>query len=96
MPSVTDAGVGRLHDGVSGERRRNEHDAGFGTGLCHGVLHRVEHREPQVFATALARGNAADQVRAVTDHLLGVERAHTPCETLDDDRGLLVDDDAHD
>ena len=60
MPSVMhttsgDARVGRLHDGIGGERRRHEDHGRVGAGLAHGLRHGVEHRQVQVRGAALAR-----------------------------------------
>ena len=90
-----DAGIGRLEDGVGGEGRRNEEDAGVGPRLLHRVLHRVEDRLVEVGLTAFARGHAAHDVGAVLDHLAGVEGAFGAGEALDDDAGIFVDENAH-
>src|SRR5690606_24466916 len=55
----------------------------------------VEHRQAEVLAAALARRHAADDLGAVVDHLLGVEGALGAGEALDDDLGVLVDQNAH-
>ncbi len=44
---------------------------------------------------ALAGRHAADDVGAVVDHFLGVEGADAPGEALDEDRGVLVDENGH-
>ena len=41
-----DTGVGRLHDGVGGKRRRHEDDAGVGAGLANGVVHLLKIGQP--------------------------------------------------
>src|SRR5690606_15619432 len=55
----------------------------------------VEHGQAEVLGAALARGHAADDPGAVLDHLLGVEGALGAGEALDDDLGVLVDQNAH-
>ena len=44
---------------------------------------------------ALAGRHAADDVGAVVDHFLGVEGADAAGEALDEDRGVLVDENCH-
>jgi len=39
--------------------------------------------------------NATNYVGAVFNHLAGVECAFGACESLDDDAGILVDENAH-
>ncbi len=90
-----DAGIGRLEDGVGGERRRHIDDAGGGAGLSDGIGHGVEHRQVQVFFTATAGRDAADHLRAVLDALFGMERALLAGEALADHAGVLVDENAH-
>src|SRR5438034_9101381 len=58
-------------------------------------LHGVEDRPSQMLAAALPRGDAAHDVRAVRDHLPGVEGALVPGKALDNDARLLVEQDAH-
>src|SRR2546427_723799 len=52
-------------------------------------------RPSQMLAAALPRGHAAQDVRAVRDHLPGVEGALVPGKALDNDARLLVEQDAH-
>src|SRR5207247_2118670 len=49
----------------------------------------------RVRRAALPRGHAADDVGAVGDHLVRVERALVAREALDDDGGLFIEQDAH-
>jgi hypothetical protein len=80
MPSVTatmtfDAGLGRLEDAVGREGRRDEEHGGVGPGGFDGVGYGVEDRQAVgVFLSALARGDAADHLRAVVEAALRVER----------------------
>ena len=80
MPSVMamisrDAGVGRFHDGIGGGRRRHEDHGGVGPRLAHRLGHGVEQRKAFLDRAALARRDAADDLRAVIPALLGVEGA---------------------
>ena len=58
-------------------------------------LHGVEHRQAQVLLAAAPGRDAADQLGAVGDGLLGMEGALLAGEALADDPGVLVDQDAH-
>src|SRR5206468_2406476 len=90
-----DTCVGCLHNGVGAERGRDEDERGGGPGGRDGFLDGVEDRALEMGRTALPRGHAADDVRAVGDHLVGVERALVAREALDDDGGALIEQDAH-
>src|SRR5690606_9495623 len=90
-----DAGVCGLEDRVGGVGRRHVDDRGVGAGLLDHVGDGVEHGQAEVLGAALARGHAADDPGAVLDHLLGVEGALGAGEALDDDLGVLVDQNAH-
>src|SRR5579863_615425 len=90
-----DPAVGRFHDRIARERARYENAARRGAGHPDGVLDRVEHGKPEVGGTALARCDATDDRGAVGDHLPGVERGFVAREPLEDDPGVLVDEDAH-
>src|SRR5204863_661706 len=57
--------------------------------------HRVEHRHAVHLAAALARRDAAHDLRAVGHHLLRMERAVAAGDALDDQARALVDQDAH-
>jgi hypothetical protein len=62
----------------------------------HRLLDRVEHRDRVLeLLPALSRGHAGDDVRAVLQHLLGVERAVAARDALHDEARVLVDEDAH-
>src|SRR5690606_4785595 len=90
-----DARVGRLQDRVGRVRRRHVDDGRVDAGLDDGIGDGVEHRQAQVLGAALARRHAAHDLGAVLDHLLGVEGALGTGEALDDDLGVLVDQNAH-
>src|SRR5690606_16505283 len=92
-----DAGVGGLHDRVGGEGRRHEDHAGVGAGLPGRLADGVKHRDAAEHGLpALARRDAADDLGAVGERLLGVEEADLAGDALDDEAGVLVDEDAHD
>ncbi len=50
---------------------------------------------PRCVRAAFAGRHAADDVGAVVDHFLGVERADAAGEALDEDRRIFVDEDGH-
>src|SRR5262249_26772574 len=89
-----DAGVGGLHDGVGGGRRRHENHGGVGPGLAHGLRNGVEEREALLDAAALSGDDSADYLGPVIAALGGVERAGL-AEALAEDAGVLVNEDAH-
>src|SRR5690606_41855335 len=64
-------------------------------GLDDGIGGGVVRRQAQVLGPALARRHATPDLGAVLDHLLGVEGALGTGEALDDDLGVLVDQNAH-
>src|SRR5207245_1419090 len=90
-----DTCVRRLHDGIGAVRSGHQHQRGDGAGGRDRFLDGIEHRPLEVPGAALPRGHPAHHVRAVGDHLLRVERPLVPREPLDDDGGLLVEQDAH-
>ncbi len=90
-----DAGVGGLEDRVGRAGRRHVDHADVGAGLAHRVVRGVEHRQAEVLLAAAAGRDAADQLRAVGDALLGVERALLAGEALADHAALLGEEDAH-
>src|SRR5207244_289318 len=77
------------------ERRGDENQARRRARVRDRFLHGVEDRPSQMLAAALPRGDAAHDVRAVRDHLPGVEGALVPGKALDNDARLLVEQDAH-
>ena len=90
-----DARIGGFHDGVGGERRRHENHGGVRAGLLHGLRHGIEHRQVEVLGAALAGRHAADDVGAVGDGLLRVERAFLAGEALHDQSRVFVYQYAH-
>ena len=99
MPSVMatmtrDAGVGGLHDGVGGAGRRHEDHVALAPVFCTASATRVEQREAFLAGAALARRDAADDLRAVVAALRGVKGAGL-AHALADDACVLVDENAH-
>ena len=90
-----DAGVRRLEDRVGREGGRHVDHRRVRAGLRDRVAHGVEHRQPEVLLAAAARRDAADQLRAVVEALLGVESALLAGEALADDARRLVDQNGH-
>src|SRR6185295_2739374 len=90
------AGVGRFHDGIGGERRRHVDDRGVRAGFAHGLCHRVEDGNLALeLLAAFPRRHAADDLRAILEHLLCVERAIASRDALHDHGRIAVDEDAH-
>ncbi len=90
------AGVDRLDDGVGRARGRHEDARGVGAGVLHGLFDGVEDGDLVVEALPAAAGrDAGDDVGAVLDAGAGVERAGLAGDALEDDPGVLVDEDAH-
>ena len=89
-------GVERLEDRVGRARRRNEDDGRVRAGRLHGLRDGVEDGNFafELFATARRR-DAADDVGAVFDHLLRVERARAAGDALNEKLGFFTDEDAH-
>src|SRR5579872_7087615 len=90
-----DARIRRLEDRVGGAGRGHVDHARGGTGGSHGIAHRVEHRQSQVLLPTASGRYATDQSRAVSDGLLGVERALLAGKSLADDPRVAVDENAH-
>ncbi len=77
--------------------RRHENHGAIGPGRFDGLRHGVEHRHLAIqhpFA-AFPGTRPGDQARAVVEHLAGVELALAAGDALDQEPGLLVDEDAH-
>ena len=95
MPSVMhttsgSSGIRRFHDRVRGERRRNENDGSIRAGLSHGSLDSVEYGQIEVLGAAFAGRDAADDVGAVRDRLLGMEGAFLAGEALHEQPCVLL------
>src|SRR2546426_606815 len=90
-----DPRVRGFHDGVGAERRGDEDEARHGSRVRHRFLRGVEHGPAEMGGAALPGRDAAHDVGAVRDHFLRVERPLVAREALDDDVGLLVEQDTH-
>src|SRR5258708_732535 len=91
-----DAGAGGFHHRVPPEHRGHVNDGRIRIGGTHRVRHGVEdlHRSAKGL-TAFPGRHAANDLRAVLDHLLRVKAAIAARDALHDDRRGLVDEDAH-
>ena len=98
------ARVDRLEDRVGRAERRHEDARGVGAGLLDGFRDGVENRNADLLAVralglerfaAAVRRAARDDLRAVRDALLGVERARRAGDALDDDLRVLADQNRH-
>src|SRR4051794_15273932 len=90
-----DAGVLGLEDRVGGKARRNEHHGGVGAGGVDRRMNGVEHRHPVDVLATLSRGDAGDDVRAVSAVVGGMEGALPAGQAGDHVPGVGPDEDAH-
>ena len=90
-----EARVQRFEHGRFGEFCGNKDDRRICIRGFNGFAHGVEHRNAQYVLTALARRYARDDVRAVSEHLLGMEGALAAGNALNDEPRVLIDNDAH-
>lgn len=63
----------------------------FGPGLLRRFPHRVEYRDAEHRLAALSRCDAGDDVRAVFQHLPGMEGSLPASNALNDQACVLVD-----
>ena len=90
------AGRGRLEDGVGGELGRHRDERGVGPGGRDGLGHGVEDRDALDLLAAPVGVGAGHHLGAVVPVAQAVEAALAGrAEALDDDLGVLVDEDAH-
>ncbi len=87
--------VSRLHDRVGAKGGRDESDACGRVGGAHRFLHGVENRQAEMRGAALAWSDAANDLGAAGDHLLGVKRPLVAGEALNQDPAVFVDQNAH-
>src|SRR5690606_26804824 len=94
-----DLGVDRLDHRVLGELRRHEQHRHVGAGLRHGFLDGAEHGQLLAadldLLACLAGVDTADHVGAGGEHAGGVLGALGARHALDDDLGVLVEEDSH-
>src|SRR5207253_263332 len=84
-----------FQNGVGGVGRGNENHGSVCGGGFRGVGDGVEDGALEMFRSTFTRGYTANHIRAVFDHLLGVEGAFAAGETLDEQPGFFVDQNAH-
>ena len=84
-----------FQNGVRCISRRHINNAGVRTGFRHCVNHRIEHRQIQVFLATFAGRNAAHDLRAVIQSLLGMKGALVTSEPLANDSRFTVDQYTH-
>src|SRR5690606_28387560 len=85
----------RFQDRILTEGSRHIDDRGIGARGFNRFAHGVENRQAQVGLTALAGGHATNHLGAVGNGLFRVEGPLAAGETLADDLGVLVDQNAH-
>src|SRR5450631_413480 len=87
--------IGSFQDRIGGEGRGHVDHAGGGAGGAHRVGNGIKHRLSQMPLAAATRGDAADQLRAVCQTLLGMKSALASGETLTDHACVAIDQYAH-
>ncbi len=91
-----DAVLDRLEDGVAREARRHrDHRAVDGAVLGDHVAHAVVDRHAVDVAAGAAGRHAADDLRAVVEALARQVHGLAAGDALDDEGGVLVDEDGH-
>src|SRR5690349_2802405 len=91
-----DPSVGGFHDRIRRIHRRHVDHGRIRAGLGDGARHGIEDRDAVLESlTALSRRDPRDDAGAVLHHLLCVERSIAAGDPLDDERRLLIDEDAH-
>src|SRR5262249_44051885 len=84
-----------LRDGVGRPGRRHIDDARIATRSFACLRNSVEHRQPQMGGSPLARRCSADHPSAVSDRGLGMKGAVLAGKALADDLGVAVDQNRH-
>ena len=90
-----DARVRRFEDGVGSTAGRHVDHGDVRARRLHGVMGGVEHRQPEMGLPTAARRDATDQLGAVVEATLAMERALVAREALADNPALLVQQNAH-
>ena len=85
-----EVGVNRLHDAVRRKARGNVNDRSRRARSLHGICNRVEHGNALDLLTRLARRHACDDLRAVVEHLLRVERRRFARDALHDNLRIFI------
>ena len=91
-----DAGGLGFEDRVSRERGRHVDHRGIGACFFYGIGAGIEYRALQMGLAPAARRDTTDDVGAVGDALFGVEGALAAGKALDDEFGVIIDENAHD
>ena len=82
--------VDRLEDGVRSKARGDVDDGDGCAGRIDRILDGVEYGDAERRLSRLAGGDAGDNLRAVFEHLLRVEHRRCAGDALDDDFGVLI------
>jgi hypothetical protein len=90
-----DAGIECFKDAVFGDWRRYVNHGRRRTGGIDRISNGIKHRQIQMFCAAFARCYTANQFGAIGNGLFTVQGTLRPGETLADDLGVLVDQNAH-
>lgn len=100
-----DTGFDGFHHRILGESRRNEHHGGhrsrsglgFGTGRknVNGGVLAIARRRIGNIQTGLACIDAADDIGSRLQHSRGMHHALMPCDALNDNRGIIFDEQCH-
>ena len=87
--------ISRFQNGVGREGRRHENEGDVRARFSDRTRHGVEDRPALVNRAALAGRDAADDNRAVGGRLFGMEGPFPPGQALDEQPGVLVDENGH-
>ena len=90
-----DPGVDRLVDRIGSKPRGHEDQRRVRAGVGDGFGNRVEDRHALDVLAALPRRDAGDEIRPVGAIAQAVEAALGAGQPLDDELGVVVDDDRH-
>ncbi|MNV18513.1 hypothetical protein D3C71_1093410 [compost metagenome] len=90
-----DAAESSFQDRIFAERSRNVDHAGGSASGSYCVFNGVEHWQTQVLGAAFAWSYTTNHLGAVLDGLLGVETTLRTGNTLADNFGVFIDQDAH-
>ena len=85
-------GVGGFHDGIGGKARRHGDQADIGVGGCYSHAHGIEDGLAFEPLAAFARRHAANHVRAIFHHQLGMKAALPPGYALHQHLGVAIDE----
>ena len=83
-------GINRFHDAVRRKTRGNINDRSRRARSLHSIRNRIEHGNALDLLTRLARRYACDNLRAIVEHLLRVERRRFARDALHDDLCIFI------